>query len=272
MAERPPRLEGKVAIVTGAGSSGEGVGNGKAASILFAREGAKVLLVDFQEGRARETLQVIQDEGGAASTLQGDMTKLEDCERMAQTAMERYGRVDILDNNVGISQRGTVVEVSEEDWDKVMTVNLKTIVLASKATIPHIIASGGGGAIINISSIAGLRAHSSTPYTASKAGVIGLTFSMAADHAADNIRVNVIAPGLVYTPMVAPRMNDDLRQFRTEVAPLKTEGTGWDVGYAALFLASDEARWITGICLPVDAGLTAVHPGTFTPMSQQTRY
>ena len=272
MAERPPRLEGKVAIVTGAGSSGEGVGNVKAASILFAREGAKVLLVDFQEGRARETLQVIQDEGGVASTLQGDMTKLEDCERMARTAMERYGQVDILDNNVGISQRGTVVEVSEEDWDKVMTVNLKTIVLASKATIPYIIASGGGGAIINISSIAGLRAHSSTPYTASKAGVIGLTFSMAADHAADSIRVNCIAPGLVYTPMVAPRMNDDLRQYRTDAAPLKTEGTGWDVGYAALFLASDEARWITGICLPVDAGLTAVHPGTFTPMNQQTRY
>ncbi|HIN23239.1 MAG TPA: SDR family oxidoreductase [Dehalococcoidia bacterium] len=272
MAERPLRLEGKVAIVTGAGSSGEGVGNGKAASILFAREGAKVLLVDFQEDRARETLQMIHDEGGVASTLQGDMTKLEDCERMAETAMERYGRVDILDNNVGISQRGTVVEVSEEDWDKVMTVNLKTIVLASKATIPHIIVSGGGGAIINISSIAGLRAHSSTPYTASKAGVIGLTFSMAADHAADSIRVNCIAPGLVYTPMVAPRMNDDLRQYRTDAAPLKTEGTGWDVGYAALFLASDEARWITGICLPVDAGLTAVHPGTFTPMNQQTRY
>ena len=260
-----------MAIVTGAGSSGEGVGNGKAASILFAREGAKVLLVDFQEDRARDTLKIIQEEGGVASTIQGDMTKLEDCERMAQTAVERYGRVDILDNNVGISQRGTVVEVSKEDWDRVMTVNLKTIMLASKAVIPQIIASGGG-AIINISSIAGLRAHSSTPYTASKAGVIGLTFSMAADHAADNIRVNAIAPGLVYTPMVAPRMNDDLRQFRAEAAPLKTEGTGWDVGYAALFLASDEARWITGVCLPVDAGLTTGHPGTFQTMSQQTRY
>ena len=272
MADRPPRLEGKVAIVTGAGSSGEGVGNGKAASILFAREGAKVLLVDSREDRARETLQIIQEEGGVASTLQGDMTKIEDCEVMAQTAMERYGRVDILDNNVGISQRGTVVEVSEEDWDRVMTVNIKTIMLSSKATIPYMIASGGGGSIINISSIAGLRAHSSTPYSASKAGVIGLTFSMAADHAADNIRANVIAPGLVYTPMVAPRMNDDLRQLRSEAAPLKSEGTGWDVGYAALFLASDEARWITGICLPVDAGLTAVHPGTYTPMNQQTRF
>jgi len=115
-----------------------------------------------------------------------------------------------------------------------MTVNLKTIMLASKATIPRMIASGGGS-IINISSIAGLRAHSSTPYSASKAGVIGLTFSMAADHAEDSIRVNAIAPGLVYTPMVAPRMNDDLRQYRTDAAPLKTEGTGWDVGYAALF-------------------------------------
>ena len=229
-------------------------------------------MVDFQEDRARETLQMIQEEGGVASTIQGDMTKLEDCERMAEAAMERYGRVDILDNNVGISQRGTVVEVSEEDWDRVMTVNLKTIMLASKATIPRMIASGGGGAIINISSIAGLRAHTSTPYSTSKAGVIGLTFSMAADHAADNIRVNAIAPGLVYTPMVAPRMNDDLRQYRTQAAPLKTEGTGWDVGYAALFLASDEARWITGVCLPVDAGLTAVHPGTYSPMSQQTRY
>ena len=143
MVDRPPRLEGKVAIVTGAGSSGEGVGNGKAASILFAREGAKVLLVDFQEDRARETLKIIEEEGGVASTIQGDMTKLEDCERMAQAAMERYGRVDILDNNVGISQRGTVVEVSEEDWDRVMTVNLKTIMLASKVVIPRMIASGG---------------------------------------------------------------------------------------------------------------------------------
>ena len=131
MVDRPLRLDGKVAIVTGAGSSGEGVGNGKAASILFAREGAKVLLVDFQEDRARETLELIQEEGGGASTLQGDMTNIDDCERMAATAMERYGRVDILDNNVGISQRGTVVEVTEEAWDRVMSVNLKTIMSVS---------------------------------------------------------------------------------------------------------------------------------------------
>ena len=272
MVERAPRLEGKVAIITGAGSSGAGIGNGKAAAILMAREGAKVLLVDQMEDRAKETLQIIKSEGGEASTFQGDMTKLDDCEGMAQAAMDRYGRIDILDNNVGISQRGTVVEVSEADWDKVMTVNLKTMVLAGKAVIPRMIESGGGGSIINISSIAGLRAHMSTPYTASKAGVIGLTISMAADHAQDNIRVNAIAPGLVYTPMVAPRMDDDLRQYRRNSAPMHVEGTGWDIGYAALFLASDEARWITGIVLPVDAGLCAVHPGTYTPMSQQTRY
>ena len=271
MVERTPRLEGKVAIVTGAGSSGEGIGNGKAAAILFAREGAKVLLVDFVEDRAAETLAIIKEEGGEASVFQGDMTKTGDCQRMVEATMDLYGRLDILDNNVGISQRGTVVEVSEEDWDRVMTVNLKTMVLASKASIPRMIESGGGS-IINISSIAGLRAHSSTPYTTSKAGVIGLTISMAADHAMDNVRVNSIAPGLVYTPMVAPRMDDDLRQSRRAAAPMQTEGTGWDIGYAALFLASDEARWISGVVLPVDAGLLTVHPGTFAPMNQQTKY
>ena len=271
MPERRPRLEGKVAIVTGAGSSGEGIGNGKATSVLFAREGAKVLLVDAVRERAEETLIMIKEEGGEASVFQADVTSAEECRHMVDAAVERYGRVDILDNNVGISQRGTVVEVSEEDWDRVMTVNLKTMVLASKAAIPKMI-EGGGGAIINISSIAGLRAHSSTPYTASKAAVIGLTFSMAADHAKDNIRVNAIAPGLLYTPMVAPRVDADLREHRRNSAPMQTEGTGWDIGYAAVYLASDEARWVTGVVLPVDAGLLAVTPVTFTPNQQQTRF
>ena len=131
----------------------------------------------------------------------------------------------------------------------------------------------GGGAIIHISSISGLTPSKRTPpYGAVKAALNQYTMTQALDFAPRSIRVNAIAPGLVYTPMVAPRMNDDLRQFRSEAAPLKSEGTRWDVGYAALFLASDEARWITGICLPVDAGLTAVHPGTYTPMNQQTRF
>lgn len=271
MPERRPRLEGKVAIVTGAGSSGEGIGNGKATAVLFAREGAKVLLVDVVMDRAEETLGMIREEGGEASAFQADVTSSDDCYRMAEAAVARYGRLDILDNNVGISGRGSVVEISEEDWDRVMTVNLKSMVLTSRAAIPKMIA-GGGGAIINISSIAGLRAHSSTPYTTSKAGVIGLTISMAADHAKDNIRVNAIAPGLVYTPMVAPRMNPALREHRKNAAPLGTEGTAWDIGYAAVYLASDEARWVTGVVLPVDAGLLAVTPATYNPMSPQTRY
>ena len=271
MPERRPRLEGKVAIVTGAGSSGEGIGNGKATAVLFAREGAKVLLVDAVKERAEETLAMIQEEEGVASVFQADVTKAKECQNMVQAAIDRYGRLDILDNNVGVSQRGTVVEVSEEDWDRVMTINIKTMFLASKAAIPRMIETGGGS-IINISSIAGLRAHSSTPYSTSKAGVIGLTMSMAADHAKDNVRVNAIAPGLVYTPMVAPRMDADLREHRRSAAPMATEGTGWDIGYAALFLVSEEARWITGVVLPVDAGLLTVTPATFTTMNQQTRF
>ena len=268
--ERSPRLEGKVAIVTGAGSSGPGVGNGRATATLFAREGAKVLLADITEERAAETMEMIQAEGGVASTVQADVTRAADCERMVETCIERYGRLDILDNNVGISRRGTVVEVSEEDWDHIMAVNVKTIVMCSKFAIPRMI-EAGGGSIINISSIAGLRAHSSTPYTASKAAVIGLTISMAADHGPDGIRTNCIAPGLVYTPMVAPRMDDDLRQIRSSSAPLRTEGTAWDIGNAALFLASDEARWINGVILPVDAGLVATSPVTYQTLAQQVR-
>ena len=152
-----------------------------------------------------------------------------------------------------------------------MAVNVKSIVLCSKYAIPRMVETGGGS-IINISSIAGLRAHSSTPYTTSKAAVIGLTMTMAADHGPDGVRVNCIAPGLVYSPMVAPRMDDDLRQVRKNAAPLRTEGDSWDIGYAALYLASDEARWVNGITIPVDAGLTAVSPVTYQTLSQQQRY
>ncbi len=266
--ERKGRLEGKVAIVTGAGSSGPGIGNGKAAAVLFAREGAKVLLADQVLARAEETLELIRQEGGEASAFEANVTSAEDCRRMVEAAVERYGRLDVLDNNVGISRRGTVVEVQEEDWDFVMAVNVKSIVLSSKFAIPKMMETGGGS-IINISSIAGLRAHSSTPYTASKAAVIGLTMSMAADHGPDGIRVNCIAPGLIYSPMVAPRMDDDLREIRKSAAPLRTEGDSWDVGYAALYLASDESRWVNGITLPVDAGLTAISPVTYQTLGQQ---
>ena len=262
------RLSGKVAIVTGAGSSGPGVGNGKAAAILFAREGAKVLLVDQVLSRAEETLELILKESGEAAAFEANVIKEDDCRDMVEQAISRFGRLDILDNNVGISRRGTVVEVKEEDWDFVMAVNVKSIVLSSKYAIPRMIETGGGS-IINISSIAGLRAHSSTPYTASKAAVIGLTMSMAADHGPDGVRVNCIAPGLIYSPMVASRMDDDLREIRKSASPLRTEGDSWDIGYAALYLASDESRWINGITMPVDAGLIAVSPVTYQTLTQQ---
>ncbi len=264
----PGRLEGKVAIVTGAGSSSEGIGNGKATAILFAREGAKVLIVDQVEERAAETESIIAEEGGEASVFVADVTSASDCEAMVNAAVDRYGRLDILDNNVGISIRADVTEVTEEQWDKVMSVNVKSIMLSSKYAIPAM-AKNGGGAIINISSMAGMRANSSAPYTTSKAAVIGITISMAGDHGRDGIRVNCVAPGLIYGPMVAPRMNEELRQTRRDAAPLGTEGTGWDVGWAAVFLASDEARWITGVTLPVDAGLLTTTPVTYERLDQQ---
>ena len=271
MAQGKGRLQGKVAIVTGAGSSGPGVGNGKATAVLFAREGAKVLLADNVEARARETLEVIQGEGGTASVFEGDVIRSDDCRAMVEAAVERYGRLDVLDNNVGISHRARVVDVREDEWDRVMAVNVKSIMLTSRYAIPTMIESGGGS-IINISSIAGLRANGTTPYSTSKAAVIGLTFSMAGDHGRDNIRVNCIAPGLVYTPMVAPRMDEALRRTRREAAPLGTEGTAWDVAWAAVFLASEESRWVTGVVIPVDAGLSITTPVTGTPLAQHRVY
>ena len=260
MVERRPRLEGKVAIVAGAGSSGPGIGNGKATSVLFAREGARVLLVDSQAARAEETLAMIKEGGGEASVFEADVTRAGDCEGMVEAAIDRYGRLDILDNIVGIVRRGTVVDVDEETWDFVMNVNVKSVMLTSKFAVPRMI-EGGGGSIINTSSIAGLRAYGLTPYTASKSAIVGLTMSMAGDHGRDNIRVNAIAPGTVYTPLVAPLMDDQTRERRREATMLGTEGTGWDVGWAAVYLASDESRWVTGIVLTVDAGVTAVVTG-----------
>ena len=271
MPERRPRLEGKVAIVAGAGSSGPGIGNGKATAVLFAREGASVLLADAVLERAEETLAMIREEGGEASAIQANVTDARECQAMVDAALERYGRLDILDNNVGMSMRGTVVDTPEGEWDRIIAVNLKSMILASGAAIPKMIETGGGS-IINISSIAGLRAHSQTPYTTTKSAVIGLTYSMAADHGKDNVRVNCIAPGLLYTPMTAPRMDDAMRDNRRIAAPLGTEGTAWDVAHAAVFLASDEARWVTGVVLPVDAGLTITSPVTYTTINQQASF
>ena len=211
------RLAGKVAIVTGAGSRGPGVGTGKAASTLFAREGASILLVDATPERAEETRASIESEGGTASVLQADVTREDDCARIAEQAVERYGRLDILFNNVGIGSPGTVLDVLEEDFDRVMATNIRSMVFTSKYAVPRM-AQTGGGSIINISSIAGIRAGSSgasIPYAISKGGVIALTTQMSVHHGRDGVRVNCIAPGPLYTPMVAGRLSEEGTQSAT---------------------------------------------------------
>lgn len=256
------RLEGKVAIITGAGSSGPGLGTGKAASILFAREGAKVLLVDRNPRAAEETLVTIREEGGEASVFAADVTLAADCEAIAEAAAERYGAVHILFNNVGITGPGSPTDVEESVWDNVLDVNLKSMMLTTKYAVPKMI-DAGGGSIINMSSIAGVRAGSgaaSVPYSASKAGVIGMSETMAVHLGRDNVRVNVIAPGHIYTPMVGGTMEPVTRERRRKAGPLGVEGNAWDIAYAALFLASDESRWVSGVVLPVDAGLLAATP------------
>ena len=256
------RLEGKVAVITGAGSSGPGLGTGKAASILFAREGARVLLVDRNPQAAEETLATIREEGGEASVIGADVTLAVDCQAIADAAVERYGSLHILFNNVGITGPGSPTDVEESVWDNVLDVNLKSMMLTTKYAVPKMM-DAGGGSIINMSSIAGVRAGSgaaSVPYSASKAGVIGMSETMAVHLGRDNVRVNVIAPGHIYTPMVGGTMEPVTRERRRKAGPLGVEGNAWDIAYAALFLASDESRWVSGVVLPVDAGLLAATP------------
>jgi NAD(P)-dependent dehydrogenase (short-subunit alcohol dehydrogenase family) len=267
------RLEGKVAIVTGAGATGSGdfVGIGQAISILFARNGAKVLLVDRNQQNAEATLATIKEEGGEASLFAGDVTNNADCQGMAQAAVSRYGKLNVLVNNVGISGPGSVTDVDEDFWDTVIDVNLKSVMLTSRHAIPHMI-EVGGGSIVNLSSIVGLRAGSgrpSHPYAASKGGIIGLSNSMAVHYGRNNIRVNCIAPGHIRSPMVARHTSEEMLDLRRRAGPLGTEGTAWDVAWAALFLASDEARWISGVTLPVDAGLLAATPLAMFPYLQE---
>jgi NAD(P)-dependent dehydrogenase (short-subunit alcohol dehydrogenase family) len=254
------RLDGKVAVVTGGGSRAAGIGTGRAAAILFARHGARVLVVDRDEAAANATVDMIAAEGGEAVAVAADLTVEEDCTAMAAAAVGRWGRIDVLDNNVGIEGPGTILDATSEDWDRVMAVNVRTIVQASRAVVP-VMATGGGGSIVNLSSISALRPRGLTPYTAAKGAVIALSRAMAIDHAAAGIRVNCIAPGPIYTPMVyADGMADEVRERRRAASPLGVEGTGWDVGYAALFLVSDEARYITGTVLPVDGGVSIRSP------------
>jgi NAD(P)-dependent dehydrogenase (short-subunit alcohol dehydrogenase family) len=249
------RLKGKVAIVTGAGSRGPGLGNGKATAILFAREGANVLCVDNDITRANETAKTITDEGNHARAFAADVTRASDCAAMVQEAVSSWGGLDILHNNVGIESRLDLMETTEQEWDRVMAVDLKSMLLATQAAVPAM-EKRGGGAITCVSSIAAMVGHGRTAYAAAKAGVIGFVTSVAVQLGPKGIRVNAIAPGQVWTPMVE-RLGAEARERRKRASPLGTEGTGWDVGWGAVYLASDEARWVTGHILVIDAGLTA---------------
>ncbi len=254
-------LDGKVAIVLGGGSRGEGIGNGRAAAILLARAGARVLVADTVLANAEATVAMIEEAGGVASACAADATSSESCAEMVANAVSRYGRLDVLDNNIGISAKGSVVEQDEAAWKHLMDVNVTGMFLASKHAIPAMIASGDGGAIVNISSISALRPRGLTAYTTSKGAVIALTRAMAVDHGPDGIRVNCVAPGPVYTPMVYDGgMTEETRDKRRAASVLGREGTGWDIGNAVLFLCSERARYITGQTLVVDGGATIVGP------------
>lgn len=258
------RLKDKVAIVTGAGTreveDSELRGTGSATATLFAREGAKVILADLNLENAERTRAAIQKEGGKAEIVEANVSKTGDCSAIIDAAIEHYGKLDILFNNVGAYGPGMVTEIEEESWDRMMDVGLKSMAFLSKYAIPKM-AKSGGGSIINVSSIDGMRAGFSrnVPYGVAKGGIITLTRLSAVHHGRDNIRVNCIAPGHIHTTFV-DQIPEDLRELRRKVAPLGTEGNAWDIAWTAVFLASDESRWISGVVIPVDAGLFAASP------------
>ncbi len=271
------KLRDRVAIVVGAGSVGPGWGNGKAAAVLFAREGARVLAVDIDLEAAAETAGIIARDGGTVETFATDVSDAGQVRAMVDACLERFGRVDVLHNNVGIVVPKPTVEVSEADWDRICAVNLKSMFLTCRAALPamernefRIDADGrriGRGAVINISSISGIR-WTGVPYvtySVTKGAVLPLTRSIALEYADRGIRANAILPGLMNTPMIVEPLKDaygggDVDRMidaRDAQCPTGYMGDGWDVAHAALFLASDDARYITGAELVVDGGISA---------------
>jgi len=248
-------LKGKVAIVAGGGGDLKGIGNGRAASILLAEAGAKVVVADREDFLAMNTVKMIKEKGGEALSFSGDLTQSSECKKVVDFAMDNWGRLDILDNNIGIASTLSVVEETEEYWDRVMKVNLKPMFLTSKYAIPAMVRSGDGGSIVNISSISATRPKGLTSYSASKGAVLSLSQAMAVDHGKDGIRVNCILPGPVYTPMVySDGMSESQRSQRQNASLIEMEGTGWDIGKAVVYLCSDWARYITGHLMVVDGG------------------
>jgi NAD(P)-dependent dehydrogenase (short-subunit alcohol dehydrogenase family) len=259
------KLDGLVAIVTGAGSSGPGFGTGKAMSVLFAREGAKVVLVDAIEERAVETQAVITSEGGEATIIVADLSSVSECNRVIDAAVRFYGVLDILVNNAAFPPCASLLDTTEEIWAKSVAVNLTAPLFLTKAAIPAMTARGGG-AILYVSSIAALRGQGGkggAAYAATKSGLHGLMVDVASAYGKQGIRVNCIAPGMVSTPMRTAQLErtgldfDKLNQTLIERTALGVAGDAWDVAEAALYFCGPSARYITGILMPVDAGVTA---------------
>jgi NAD(P)-dependent dehydrogenase (short-subunit alcohol dehydrogenase family) len=259
------RLEGKVALVTGSGSIGPGWGNGKAIAVLFARQGAKVIGVDVNAPAAEETHTIIEREGGTSVAVACDVTDATAVKRLIADCVDRFGRIDLLVNNVGRSEPGGPAELDEETWDAQLALNVKSAFLTCKEVLP-IMERQDGGAIVNISSVAGLRyiGKPQVAYSAAKAALMQFTKTTAVLYAARGIRLNCVVPGLMFTPLVQ-RLADkyaggEFESFvvhRNQQVPMGSMGDGWDVAHAALFLAADEAKYVTGTELIVDGGLTA---------------
>jgi NAD(P)-dependent dehydrogenase (short-subunit alcohol dehydrogenase family) len=249
------RLKDKVAIVSGAGSIRPGIGNGKATAILFAKEGAKVAAIDRNLEAAEETVGMIRKEGGEATAIQADVTKEADAKKLVEETISKYGKLDIVFNNVGGAWGGTGLNVTVEEWDATMDLNLKSVLLVCKYAVPEMI-KNGGGPIVNNSSMAAYHSHGIYAYSASNAGVIALTRCLAVGMARHNIRVNCVAPGLMDTPLVAPLMTESRIRRVEERVPLKRHGKAEETAYTVLFLASPESSYITGQTIPIDGGFS----------------
>ena len=260
------RLAGKIALVTGAGSVRPGWGNGRAAAVLFAREGASVVVADRDRDAAEDTARLIGEEKGKAIVLEVDVTELASVTAMADVALEKFGRIDVLLNNVGSSIAGGPVEMSVDDFRDQIDINLTSVFITTKVLLPAMVRQGAG-AIVNVGSIGGLRhlGHDHIGYSAGKAALVQFTRQIAVRYARDGIRCNTVIPGMIDTPLLEHRVSRqkgraDLATLRAEAAtrvPLGRRGDAWDVAYAALFLASDEAKYVTGTEILVDGGLMA---------------
>lgn len=251
------RLAGKVALVTGAGSQGEGIGTGKAISVVFAREGARVCLVDREPARAAATARMIQDAGGESIIVSADVTDEASCATAVHATLSRWGQLDVLVNNLGVGGGGgPLSQLGPAEFDRLLNLNFRSAYLMTRAALSPLLARRGN--VVNIISTAGLRAHGAGIYGPSKAALLQFTHELVVMHGRDGLRANAVAPGHIFTPLVAEFIDAAGRDRRRRIAPLNIEGDAWDVAFATLFLASDEARFVSGACIPVDGGVTQV--------------